>query len=270
MEITGYGILNKKQNATDEDRHIEELSIQGFTILKSVINAEELQITRKKLDEVYAIQENAFGKENLVAIKELDMARCPLAYDDYFLSIALHHRITKLVEKLIGNYYILHLQNGIINRPNLIHHQSSWHRDLPYQDFVISKPLALSALWCIDPFNEKTGGTLAVPFTHKLDALPSAEYVEKYSVTVNTEAGDDILFDSMLYHRSGSNTSDMVRRGINNIYTTPILKQQINIQTATNNKYSNDAHLSKFLGYETNIAENVDNYRNARLNRNKK
>jgi hypothetical protein len=48
---------------------------------------------------------------------------------------------------------VLHLQNGIINMPNEEHHQSSWHRDLPYQNWTSSEPLACNVFYCLDNFN---------------------------------------------------------------------------------------------------------------------
>jgi hypothetical protein len=45
------------------------------------------------------------------------------------------------------------------------------------------------------------------------------------------------------------------------------LKQQINLQTALNGKYSDNEFLSKFLGYHSNIPENDVDWRNKRLKR---
>src|SRR5947209_77007 len=174
-----YGVTQQKTIASSEDVHLEELTIKGFSILEGVLHADQLAQARTKLDEVYARQVSEFGEDKLQAIKEKNMARCPLAYDEYFLSnVAANPKVLSLVKRRLGDYFILHLQNGIINRPNEPHHQSSWHRDLPYQNFVSSKPLAIGALFCIDPFTVETGCTEVVPFTHREETSPSNEYIE--------------------------------------------------------------------------------------------
>ena len=39
------------------------------------------------------------------------------------------------------------------------HHQSAFHRDLPYQHFTSSRPIAINALFCADEFTNENGAT---------------------------------------------------------------------------------------------------------------
>ncbi len=180
-------------------------------------------------------------------------------------TIAINSSIISIIEKILGDYFILHLQNGIINTPKEEHHQSKWHRDLPYQNFIISKPLAISALYCIDDFTSETGCTHVIPFTHKLEFMPSLEYITANNVMVLAKAGSVILFDAMLFHKAGHNSSETIRRGINNVYISPILKQQIDIPKMLNGKYSDNEFLRKFLGYDSTVAEDDIIWRENRL-----
>ncbi len=66
------------------------------------------------------------------------------------------------------------MQNGVINRPERVQAQTGWHRDLNYQHWVPSKPLAVSALVCLEDFNVETGGTAFLPSSHKFEAFPRA------------------------------------------------------------------------------------------------
>jgi ectoine hydroxylase-related dioxygenase (phytanoyl-CoA dioxygenase family) len=247
-----YGV-NKQAIVKDfRDFQREELQINGFCLLENLLSENELLKCRTKLDEIYKQQENEFGATELGNINEENIVRCPLKYDEFFLSLATNERILEVVRDVVGDYFILHLQNGIINKPNEEHHQSSWHRDLPYQNFVISKPLALGALYCIDDFTVESGGTFVLPFSHRVEIIPSLEYVAKYGMQIIAKAGTVILFDSMLFHKAGYNSSKFIRRAINHVFTVPILKQQINLFTALNGRYKDDAVLSKFLGYKSN------------------
>ena len=90
-------------------------------------------------------------------------ARCPLVYDEAFLALAAQAGVLALCRELLGDYVILMQQNGVINPSGQRHTQLAYHRDLPYQHFVSSRPLAISALFCIDPFTAETGATTVIP-----------------------------------------------------------------------------------------------------------
>jgi ectoine hydroxylase-related dioxygenase (phytanoyl-CoA dioxygenase family) len=265
IEGKSYGIAGQAKLDKPNAKYIEEIAIQGYTIVENVLPADKLEETRKRLDAVYKRQEEeAGGADRLAAINELNMARLPLAYDEFFLEIATQPLVLDIVREIVGKYFVLHLQNGIINMPKLEHHQSSWHRDLPYQDFVISTPLSLSALFCIDDFTPETGGTFVVPFTHKLTQMPSEEYVKKHAVQVSAPAGSVVIMDSMIHHRAGHNISNRIRRGINHMYVTGILKQQVDIPRALDGKYSDDPFLRMLLGYESDVPAGVNDWRKRR------
>jgi ectoine hydroxylase-related dioxygenase (phytanoyl-CoA dioxygenase family) len=265
-----YGILDNTVAAVESNAHLERLRINGFCILPEILNASELVECRLRLDAVYETQEREFGADKLSAINEDNLARSPLSYDPFFLDVALKRSVVDLAHQAIGGgYVLLHLQNGIINLPNLRHHQSSWHRDLPYQEFVSSKPLAVGALFCIDDFTGETGGTLMLPFSHREEKFPSQSYVAANEVTMEAPAGSVILFDSMLFHRAGYNSSNRVRRGINHVYSIPIIKPQIELSELPHVKArgESDAWAAKILGVDQSVPCSVTAFRERRFRR---
>ncbi len=262
--IEHYGISSVKEKLSDLEKHIENVKRKGFTVLDKVLDEPTLNNIRHSLDENYKLQEDEFGLENIIAINELDMLRCPLLYDDLFLKLITNKDVLKIVTGVLGKEVLLHLQNGIINRPNRDHHQSSWHRDLPYQEYVISKPLGISVFYCIDEFNSQTGSTIVLPYSHKEEKIPSLDFVSENEYQIIAKPGDVLLFDSMVYHKAGYNSSSIIRRGINNVFVAPLLKQQINLPKLLNGKFSNDELLNSLLGYKYDVAESVIDYRNKR------
>ena len=199
-----------------------------------------------------------------------------LAYDPFFVGLTIKPRVISLVERILGSNnerstnYILNLQNGIVNFPGKDNPASTWHRDLPHQHFVSDPPLAISALHVVDDFNEETGGTIVVPGTHKYSEMPSAEYVKKYSKQILAKAGSVMVFDCMMYHQAGYNRSQGIRRGISHIYQKPLMKQQISLPQVLQGKYSEDPALAKLLGYTTEPAGSVKEYRLERIRRKQK
>jgi ectoine hydroxylase-related dioxygenase (phytanoyl-CoA dioxygenase family) len=211
-----------------------------------------------------------FGEDKLKEINELNLVRCPLAYNDFFLKLCTKPAIIDLIKHLLGNYFIINQQNGIVNFPNEEHHQSSWHRDLPYQNYVISQPIAVACLLCIDDFNESTGSTFVLPHSHNLEKIPSVNFINKHKVSTNVKKGGAIIFNAMLFHKAGNNTSNIIRRGLNTLYSIPLLKQQVNLHSQLKGRHQEDEWLRKILGYESQVPDTIEQWRENRLKRLKK
>ncbi len=180
------------------------------------------------------------GPERMAAIGDTLTARCPLVYDDAFTALAAHPALLALARELLGDYVVLMQQNGVINPPKQAHTQLSYHRDLPYQHFVSSRPLAMSALFCIDPFRVETGATTVIPGSHRMEAFPSAEVAAELDTPVTAEPGSFIVFDSMLFHRAGTNVSDRPRRAVNQVFSVPIIAQQVSLPDALDGRHADD------------------------------
>ncbi|MFH2139919.1 MAG: phytanoyl-CoA dioxygenase family protein [Pseudomonadota bacterium] len=268
MKESFYGRIQQTKVDGDVARYVEEIAVRGFTVIPELFSLEQLTAWREKIDGVYRAQETDFGRDALIAIQELDMCRAPLLYDFEFIQLATHPLILSVVKEILGDWFILNLQNAIINRPNQMHHQSSWHRDLPYQNWVISRPLAINALVAIDEFSEITGGTHVVPFTHKTEVLPSDAYIDANRIVAAAPAGSAIVFDSMLFHRAGANRSSNIRRAVNHLYTTPILKQQYDFPNALGTRPDMDAATARLLGYTSQVPLNDRVWRANRAARN--
>lgn len=266
MAIKSYGVSSLDATFSQDDLLVEEYTANGFAVISDVLNTDHLVRYNELAEEVYAAQREEFGAESLAAIKDLDMARAALAYADEFLDLVFHDRTIPIVEKILGTYYILSLQNCIINRPGIEHHQSSWHRDLPYQEFTSSKPLGVNIFYCLCDFNEHTGGTIVLPGSHRLDKFPTNAFVEKHEFQVEAPAGSAILFDPMLFHRAGTNKSTIVRRGVNHLYTRAFIKQQINLPRLLAGKSAQLTHSQKqVLGFGCDVPDSVVEWRRTRL-----
>lgn len=261
-----YGVKEATTLDSEIDVHVEEIIINGFTIVENVIEESKLDEVRQKVDEVYERQgAEVGGTDRLGLINDEFVARCLLAYDEYFLELASSRKILDVLERLMGDYFILQQQNAIINSPVKQNYQLAWHRDLSYQHFVATRPIAVSALVCVDDFSELTGGTHMLPASHKVEKFPSPEFVQKYEKPVVAKAGSALVFDSMIFHRGGINRSNNIRRGVNHMYALPFIKQQIDIPNILEGKYSDDAFYRRFLGYESEAAASVVSWRSKRL-----
>ncbi len=265
--MASYGF--DKQNS-DSDIIKESLKLNGFYLLKGVLNDQEIKTIREKLDYYLTVQESEFSQDELKSIKEGNQLRAPLQYDEVFLDMIMKPQIVDYVKSQLGDYYILHQQNSIINKPSTEHHQSAWHRDLPYQNLVISRPLAVNAYYCIDDFTPETGSTIFVPHTHNVEFYPSEEYLKENSAQLTAAPGDVILFDTMIIHKAGYNSSNQIRRGINNIFARPILRQQLDYNVLLKEKYANHSpEIKRMLGFDCSAPYSVKEFRDRQLDRQK-
>jgi ectoine hydroxylase-related dioxygenase (phytanoyl-CoA dioxygenase family) len=217
---------------------VEETGMRGFTIIKDLLPAEELTVWREKIDRIYERQEKEFGREALAAIQEIDICRPPLMYDFEFIKLATHQHFLPIILAFLVDWFVLNLQNAIINRPNKGHHQSSWQRDLPYQNCVMSRPLAINVL-----LNRQAAAA---------------------------SAGSAIVFDSMLFHRAGANTSSVIRRAVNQLYTSPIIKQQYDFPRALGAQPRLEPAIARLLGYDSQVPIEDQAWRRLRRERREK
>src|SRR6185437_2790277 len=261
-----YGVT--KVTAAENPLEIlaEEVLRRGYVVTDSGLSAEDIARYREQLDAVYAVQQQEIGgEENMQRINDANVARCLLAYDDVFLTMAANPVLLGVAERILGANFVLLMQNGEINPPATKHYQINWHRDLNYQHWVCSRPLALSALFCLDPFSRETGGTYILAGTHLKEDFPSDAFVRRHEEVIEAPPGSLILFDSMMFHRAGHNTSGIIRRAVNHVVGMPILGQQISMPDMLQGRFSDDPFLARYLGYRWNPRAGVRSWRMQRL-----
>jgi ectoine hydroxylase-related dioxygenase (phytanoyl-CoA dioxygenase family) len=267
-QTRAYGIVEQASAATLVAQCAERIRLVGYAVLPGGYDDERLDGLRHALDRTMAEQVAEFGgADRMHAIGDTLTARCPLVHDAAFVTLAANDHVLALARELLGPYVVLMQQNGVLNPPRQGHTQLAYHRDLPYQHFVSSRPLAVSALFCLDPFRVDNGATTVIPASHKVEAFPSPEVAAALDTPVTAEAGSFIVFDSMLFHRAGTNRSEQMRRAVNHVYTTPIIGQQISLPQALGGRYADDPLLGPLFGYGSTPAPSALEWRRRRLDR---
>lgn len=233
----------------------------GFQIFENVLTEEEIKFYKERLSKVYNQQVDEFGLDNLSLINEENMVRSPFLYDSSFINIFYNDFVSNLVTNILGKFAILSLQNGIVLRSNTEHHQSFFHRDLIYQNFTTSKPIAINIYYCLDNYGQHNGGTVFMEGSHKKESFD----ISLKQTTPQVKAGSIILFDSMVFHKAGNNLSGQDRFGINNMFTLPFVKQQIRYPSTIAS--TDDPQLNQLLGFKSTEFFSVQDFRNYRLKR---
>jgi ectoine hydroxylase-related dioxygenase (phytanoyl-CoA dioxygenase family) len=256
---SSYGIVERTSSGTDAGRHAERIRVSGLTVVPGGYTPDEIAYVSRRIDALLVEQADRVGGiEKLAEIGEQETLRCCLAHDEAFVRLASNPHVLGVCRQLLGDYIVLMQQNAIVNPPGRAHHQTACHRDLPYQHFVSSRPLAISALFCADPFTRENGATIVLPGTHRIEQFPSDTLAAEIEQAVEAPAGSFLLFDSMLFHRAGHNGSTMPRRAVNHVYTLPFIAQQISLPDALGGRYADDPELARLFGYQTRPAVSVE------------
>ena len=255
-----YGILAQNSSASVLDLVVEQVQMLGYGVLDGGYSAEELQAIGQEFDATRARYMTRYGEAWLRTTDEHNTVRAPLTHGGpAFLELALNTRLRAALTQLIPGKFVLNQQNGIVNPPRETYNQAAWHRDLPYQHFVASRPLAVNALFCLDEFTHDNGATFVLPASHKCEAFPSDDYIRASAVQVEAPAGFYILLDCMAFHAGGFNRTERPRRAVNHIYNIPYFKQQINIpRNMPAQALSIEARA--MLGYDYQEPASVDDY----------
>lgn len=271
-EVLTYGVKNQHSNKGEAESHIEELKLNGFTVIQSVFSEETMNETALLLDSLLEKQiEEMGGRANLQSANDDDLIRCPLAYSPHFLEIAKNPKVLDIIRLVLGENIVLLMQNAIINRAEKKQYQVRWHRDLNYQHWTSSHPLAVNFLVCVDRFYKDGGCTWVLPGSHLHEQFPSNEFVIKNEIPLEAEVGSVVLMNAMTFHRSGINvTASYTRHAINHVVGTPFMGQQIDIPrflAAHNKDYGSDKFLHSYLGYQWNPAPDAKEWRAKRSNK---
>lgn len=259
-----YGVTVVDAAPDEASRAAEELRRLGYTVVGSGYDQTALDEISAGFDAGRARYIERFGADDLKSVDEFNGIRLPMLFDDTFFGVAMNELVLRIVGQLIAGKFLLNQQNGVINPAGESYNQGAWHRDLPYQHFVSSRPLVLNALFCVDEFTEDNGATWVLPASHLQEAFPSAPFVEQHKRQVTAPRGSFVILDGMTFHRGGENRSALPRRAVNHLYAIPHIRQQIDMPRALDDRVQ-DSALRALLGYGQAMPASVEDYLATRI-----
>jgi ectoine hydroxylase-related dioxygenase (phytanoyl-CoA dioxygenase family) len=225
-----YGVNHQDRFDTELHEIAEQVRRLGYATIDSGYSFQEIVAIAEAFERTRERYIAHWGETRLKSVDEYNTMRAPLLHGDaVFVELATNKILLQLVSLLIDGKFVLNQQNGIINPSKQQYNQGQWHRDLPYQHYVSSRPLAINALFCVDDFTKENGSTFVLPASHKAPNFPSVDYIRRNAVQVEAKKGHFIVLDCMLFHSGGFNHTPDVRRGVNHVYSIPYFKQQINL-----------------------------------------
>lgn len=227
---SSYGIILRDEAQSDLEKAAEQIRNLGYAVIDSGYSDKQIADISAAFDDTRDRYIAKYGEARLRHIDEFYTVRSmPTQESATFIRLALNENLISTLKHVLSGKFIINQQNGIVNPPGEKYNQGAWHRDLPYQHFVSSRPLAVNALYCIDNFTLENGATFVLPASHKSERFPSESYVSRNALQVEAKAGCYILIDCMLFHAGGFNSTSLARRAVNHVYNIPFFKQQISL-----------------------------------------
>ena len=265
-----YGVLEHETISNKTDSHIEQIKNLGYTALESGYSESEVSEIRDICLDVSKKYTENYSDFDLLKIGEGNSYRSPSLLNNKLLKPASNSNLQHLISKMITGKFYLNQQNLVINPPNSNqYNQLKFHRDLPYQHFVSSRPLAINALYAVDDFTIQNGATYVIPASHKSEKFTSESFVSANQKQISVKAGTFLVLDCMLYHAAAPNLTNHPRIGLNHVFTTVMFRPQIDWESAI--KESQETGWEKFgdlLGLEYTSPKSVEDYLQRRKSRN--
>lgn len=246
------------------DQVLQSLSHSGLGVVEGVLDDDLVRETR---DVMYRVQQQIdadIGRERLDAAGELGVLRLMVRYDQHFLRLLEVPEVLAVVDAMVSDTAILHLQNGLIlppvagDAPDVF--QTRFHRDFPR--ILNGYLMSINTFFALDEFSPETGGTMFAPGTHQVEERPSDEYLEACSITATCAPGSMIVFDSTVWHAAGMNRSGKDRLAINQQFTRSYVKQQVDYVRALGDDVveAQSPRTQQLLGWYTRVVTSLDEY----------
>lgn len=265
-----YGVLSRQVSTSEIDRVVEEVQLLGYSSIKSGYTAKEIEEIKQVSEKTATNYKAKYQDMKLVESGEANNYRAPLLEDHLFLEVAQNKEIMEIVSRLIVGDFFLNQQNLVVNPPSSSNYnQLKFHRDLPYQHYVSTKPIAINCLLAVDDFTAENGATFVIPASHKMEKFSSDSVIERQAKQLEVKAGSFLILDCMTFHAAASNKSNANRIGINHVFSTLMLRPQIDWLRAISQEIAEklDFQQRKLLGLNHPIAASVQDFLVNRMTR---
>jgi ectoine hydroxylase-related dioxygenase (phytanoyl-CoA dioxygenase family) len=238
----------------DLDHAKADLAEHGYCLIEGALDADRVAALRGRVAEL-AAQEIVDGTDYVYESGCNQRVWNLLNKDDIFVELALDPTVLRLMEHMLDFGFLLSNIDANIagpgGQPMFLHADQSFVPPSwpPY-------PLVANAMWMLDDFTPDNGATRVVPNSHRLGRGPdygTGEVATVETVPVCAPAGTAMVFEGRLWHQTGANVTESVRRhGILAYYCRPFIRQQENFFVSLDPAVIDraDPRLRQLLGWE--------------------
>lgn len=240
-----------------------ELSKQGYTIVRNLVDQDWLNILREAVDKAF-IEHRKTQLNNNNDIKTDGVALHVLLSNPIFITFLedLQDKgfFNFLSESFFKSKCIINSFSALDNLPNQPNFSAIVHRDLRFYsgDF----PIMLNCLLMVDDFTIENGGTYLLPYSHLEERKPSDEEFFSKAIQAVGQKGDMLVFNANVWHSSAPNKTQDHRRAIPITVSKSFMKQLLDYPRAIGYEKIEDFNyeLQQLLGYHSRVPASLDEW----------
>jgi hypothetical protein len=233
-----------------------QIQTAGYMILPGVLAAGEVSEAREVLAALLQADDESWGSERLVEIRERGALRNLAAAHGFFLELLTSSPALDIVDAILGTDAILNCFDALTLFPGKGRYPWDYHTDLMDVTgvaFPPNKVPGINVLYYLDHVREENGSTWVVPGSHlTLAEHPDPSVMARLSMPLEVEPGDGVVFDARIWHCAGTNSSSQARTVIKTLFTLPWYRPQMDFTRAVPPDVLNslDQRARRYLGVE--------------------
>ncbi len=200
---------------------LNEFNENGYFILESAFRTEEIDALTAKIDEIVDGHNRRIGEsgqaEGISRANEITFTPTLVRKDPMFQQFCAQDYFVEMMTDLLGPDVALFWDQAVYKRPET-HKDFPWHQDNGY-GLVLSEHYVTCWI-ALEDATVENGCIWVMPKTHK-DGIVEHQrtplgwqcyFGDDPGVPVPLKKGGMAVFSSLLFHRSGPNVSDSVRK----------------------------------------------------------
>ncbi|GCE27130.1 SnoK [Dictyobacter alpinus] len=199
----------------------QQFNEQGFFILPQAFPAGEIDALRAHIDHFAAKHEQQLqerGKEGISRPNEISFTFNLAAHDPAIMQFVTQEKFVQLTSDLLKDDISLYWDQAVYKKPEA-KRDFPWHQDTGY---TLTDPAEYVTCWlALDETTLDNGCIWVIPGSHKQGAIEHTDteigkqcyFGTEPGIPVPLKKGGMVAFSSLLFHRSGPNISNTVRKG---------------------------------------------------------
>lgn len=236
-----------------------EIKEQGWIRFDDVIDLNLIQQINTQLPDIYQKRRDV-QEQNGIVDKTAGTIHHMLDRDTASMDFLSRMYLDDYIKEFFDGNYILNSFGGLFNLKNNVSYTGNIHRDV--RSWTGDLKMMINMLVMLDDFTVENGATYVLTGSHKEDAKPEDEAFFAKADRVTGKRGSIVLFDSMLWHATGVNTTDDMRRALTLTFTPPRFKQQFDYPRHIGYDYAEQLSedLLQVIGYNSRVPANLDEW----------
>jgi phytanoyl-CoA hydroxylase len=207
-----------------DEQQMIQFKEEGYFILENLFSSEEMDELTRKVD-YYVDEHNASLKKreqqeegNISRANEITFTSNLVKKDTYFQRFCSQQKFVDIATSILGGDISLYWDQAVYKRPE-VEKDFPWHQDNGY-GLVLSEEYVTCWLAMEDATIEN-GCIWVMPGSHKDGIVEHKKtpigwqcyFGENPGISVELKKGSMVVFSSLLFHRSGPNVSQSIRKG---------------------------------------------------------